>query len=58
MKSNQDIIKAVESAKKIVHNIYVDDKRLKNPKQQSPDSGVAQETKIVFQEVLRYLLNN
>jgi len=58
MKSNQDIAKSVESARRIVHDIYANDNRLKNPKQQGPDSGVAQETKIVFQEVLRYLLNN
>ena len=44
--------------KNIVKDIYSNDARLKNPKHQNPDSGVAEETKIVFQEVLRYLLNN
>lgn len=58
MKSKEEIIKIVKTAKSIVADIYADDPRLKKSNQQNPDSGVAQETKIVFQEVLRYLLQN
>jgi hypothetical protein len=57
MKSKEEIIKAVETAQSVVRDIYANDPRAKNPKQQNPDSGFAQETKIVFKEVLRYLLN-
>lgn len=55
-KSNEDIKQAVERARKTVQDIYRNDERLKQDPR--PDSGVARETDIVFQEVLRHLLEN
>lgn len=57
MKSNEEIKKAVENAREIVKSIYADDPRLQKQENQRPDSGVTVETNIVFQEVLKYLLN-
>ena len=58
MKTNQEIIKAVEEAKIVVQTIYKYDERMLNQKSYEQNSGVAEESKIVFTEVLKYLLNN
>lgn len=58
MKTNPEIIKAVNEARVIVQTIYKYDERLNNKKSQESQSGLAEETKIVFKETLRYLLNN
>jgi hypothetical protein len=58
MKSDEEIMKVVEKTKLLVQKIYEKDPRILDPKQQQPGSGVVEETKIVFKEVLRYLLKN
>ena len=58
MKTDEKIIEAVNKAKKIVQKIYADDPRLKNAKNQTPNSGVTMESNIVFREVLRHCLDN
>ena len=57
MKSKEEIKKAVETSREIVGELYANDSRLLKEENQRPDSGVAVETNIVFQEVLKYLLN-
>ena len=58
MKSEKEISEIVKKAKAIVKGMYENDERLKNPKNQVPNSGVTVEMNIVFQEVLRYMLNS
>ena len=58
MKTNPEIIKAVEEAKVIVQTIYKYDEKILKPKNNKVTPGVIKETEIVFAEVLRYLLNN
>jgi hypothetical protein len=58
MKSDKEIEEIVKKAKAVVKGMYEDDERLKNPKNQVPNSGVTVEMNVVFQEVLRHMLNS
>ncbi len=58
MKTNPEIIKAINQAKIIVNTIYKYDERIHKAKNKDEQTGVIDETKIVFAETLRYLLNN
>lgn len=56
VKSDAQIAAAVKRARNVVQAIYKDDPRIAKVK--GPNDGVVRETEIVFQETLRYLLEN
>lgn len=57
VKSNEEIKKIIGETRDLVKEIYKDDERLKSGNLAS-DSGIARETDIVFNVVLKYLLNS
>ena len=58
VKTDKELVDCVVRARSIVNEVYKNDSRFKDAKQQQPGSGLVRETDIVFKEILRHLLNN